>query len=122
MTYPIFFMGPGNRLRELRKRARLTQVQLADRTGVSQPTISELETGLQEMGFTWARRFAQVLGCAAADLLPDEDVPDRLRSDLERQLIERVRHADDLQRDMLERVTAAVVPVGANDAKKDRAA
>lgn len=115
IEYPLFFMGPGNRLRELRKRAGLTQSQLAEITGVSQPTISELETGLQEMGFTWARRFGRVLGCSAADLLPDEDVPDRLRNSFERHLIERARIADDAQRETLERVAAAVIPLADND-------
>jgi DNA-binding CsgD family transcriptional regulator/transcriptional regulator with XRE-family HTH domain len=66
-------MGPGNRLRAMRKAAGLTQMQLAEQTGVSQPAISQLENGTLEMSFSWARTFARVLKCRFVDLLDDDD-------------------------------------------------
>ena len=102
-------MESGNRLRELRKTMSLTQQQLADATGVSQPSISQLESGILSMDIQWMRSFACALKCSPADLLTDDDNPDRLRSEFEKHLIERCRKADEAQRQMLDRVTAAVV-------------
>lgn len=99
----------------MRKAAALTQQELADRTGVSQPAISQLENGTLEMSFSWARTFARVLNCAFVDLIPDEDAAGVIRNEHERLLIERYRHADDAKRDDLERVAAALIPLPAND-------
>lgn len=41
-------MTLGERLKAARKHAELTQPQLADKSGVSQQTISNIETGLQD--------------------------------------------------------------------------
>jgi transcriptional regulator with XRE-family HTH domain len=57
-------------LRRLRLRARLSQVGLAARARCSLNTVSLAERG----GFLsreMAARFAQVLGCDVADLLPE---------------------------------------------------
>jgi transcriptional regulator with XRE-family HTH domain len=106
----------------MRKAAGLTQQELADQTGVSQPAISQLENGTLEMSFSWARTFARVLGCAFVDLLDDDDADGVLRSDAERQLLERYRRADDARRQDLERVAAALVPLPANEDAPGRAA
>lgn len=94
----------------MRKAAKITQDQLAERTGVSQPAISQIENGHLSMDIQWMRAFARVLGCSAADLLDDADNPDRL-DDQERELLARFRLADKQQRETLGRVTAAVVPL-----------
>lgn len=98
-------MRPGNRLRELRKKAELTQQELADATGVSQAAISQLENGERSMDIAWMRTFARALRCATADLLDDEDNPDRL-NDSERELVQHYREADDVQRELVERVAS----------------
>lgn len=117
----MLFMGPGNRLRFMRKAAGLTQQELAERTGVSQPAISQLENGTLEMSFSWARTFARVLGCAFVDLIADEDATGVIRDDHERLLIERYRLADDSRRQDLERVAEALVPLPVNDEREARA-
>ena len=96
-------MHPRNRLRELRKRSGLSQARLAQLTGVSQPAISQIENDVLAMDVAWMRAFARVLDCTAADLLPDEDNPDRL-TDEERELIHRYRSADDRQQALIQRV------------------
>lgn len=105
MTYPLA-MNPRNRLRELRKAARLSQVELAERTGVSQSAISQIENDVIAMDTAWMRAFARELGCEPADLLADSDNPDRLSSE-ERALVEAYRAATDEQRELLLRLTAA---------------
>jgi transcriptional regulator with XRE-family HTH domain len=117
----LFFMRPGNRLRELRKAAKLTQVGLAERTGVAQPTISQIESGSRSMDLAWMRTFARALGCAPADLLERDDNPDVL-DEHERHLIKRYRLADRNQRGTLERVAAAIIPLPDDTARKEDAA
>lgn len=102
MAY-IYRMHPRNRLRELRKRAKLTQKELADKSGVSQPAISQLENDERPMTIDWMRIFARIFGVTSADLLDDEDNPHRLSPD-ELELIRNFRAADDQQRRMMQRV------------------
>lgn len=93
----------------------MTQQQLAELTGVSQPAISQLENGTLEMSFSWARTFARVLGCAFVDLIPDADAEGVIRNDAERMLLERYRNADDRRRQDLEAIAATLVPLPANE-------
>lgn len=109
-------MHPRNRLRELRKRAGLSQAELAEQTGVSQPAISQLENDVATMDVAWMRAFARVLDCAPSDLLASEDNPDRL-TDEERALIHNYRSAQVAQRQMIARVAEPFeAPSGADSA------
>lgn len=54
-------MKYGERLRRARKHAHLTQAQLAERSGVSQPNISDLENGEAE-GSMYTAQFAEACG------------------------------------------------------------
>lgn len=115
-------MNPSNRLRELRKKAGLSQADLAERTGVSQPAISQLENDVISMDVAWMRAFARVLDCAPADLLGDDDNPDRLSAE-ERELIHSFRQIDHQQREILMRVAEPVHAYKAeNDAELRRSA
>jgi transcriptional regulator with XRE-family HTH domain len=96
-------MSPRNRLRELRKAAGLTQAELAAATGVSQAAISQIENDVLAMDVKWMRAFARELKCTTADLLADEDNPDRLTDD-ERELIHSFRQANEQQRALISRV------------------
>lgn len=104
MTYCLA-MNPRNRLRELRKAAGLSQVQLAERTGVSQSAISQIENDAIAMDTAWMRAFARELRCQPADFLADSDNPDRLSAD-ERALVDTYRAATPEQRELLLRLTS----------------
>jgi transcriptional regulator with XRE-family HTH domain len=60
----------GNRLREARARAGLTQKQLGDRAGVKQSYIFELERGRTNITLNTLVKMADVLGMDVRDLLP----------------------------------------------------
>jgi transcriptional regulator with XRE-family HTH domain len=65
----------GRRLRELRKRRRMTQVVLADFAGMSPSMLSMIETGARPLN-----RYADVLALASALRVPPSDIVPGLRS------------------------------------------
>lgn len=61
-----------NRLGEWRRRAGLTQDQLAERAGTVRSQIVKLERGERRLTIDWMLRLAKHLGCDPRDLLPEE--------------------------------------------------
>ena len=58
------------RLKALRKRAGLSQAELARRSGVAQPTISRIEAGLRrDVGLDVIDKLARALGVSPRSLL-----------------------------------------------------
>lgn len=107
-------MHPTNRLRELRKKARLSQAELANLSGLTQSAISQFENDKLPMSTDQMRIFARVLGCVAADLLGDQDNPGRLSME-EMAIIERFRAANAAERVIFQRTAEAIVPYRAED-------
>lgn len=62
-------MNIGENLRRLRRAAGLTQLELAQKSGVSQATISDLERGVNETTKSLPD-LARALGASVADLAP----------------------------------------------------
>lgn len=103
-----------NRIRELRVEAGLSQQALGDAIGVSKVTISDLERGEMQLTQDYMRRIAAAIGVTAADLLPLADNPLGLSKD-ERELIQRLREADEDQRDQLHKVADVMLPFKGKD-------
>lgn len=60
----------GDQLKRLRRRAMLTQEQLAKKSGVGITTINRIETGaVEDPHFSTLRKLAKALGVDARDLL-----------------------------------------------------
>lgn len=115
MTYPLV-MKPRNRVRELRKAHKISQAELAELAGISQPAISQIENDTRPLSLDWMRTFARIFKCAPADLLDDQDNPDRLTHD-ERHLIENLRNFSPEQLEMALRLLAPG-PRPTNDDRK----
>ena len=66
-----------NRLRELRKEKRLTQVQMQMLTGIDQSDYSKIENGKRYYTFEQCKRIAEALGTSMDYLagLTDEKKP-----------------------------------------------
>lgn len=63
-VFPELAANPqGVSLRGLRYRENLTQAQLAEKSGIPQRHISEMEHGKRPIGKETARKLAAVLGC-----------------------------------------------------------
>jgi len=71
MLTEVLFIG--DRLRELRKRALLTQKQLADKSGVGVTTIIRIERNQVEPHGRTIRRLAEALSVAPEELVKTED-------------------------------------------------
>jgi len=108
MSY-VCAMFPDNRIRELRKAAGLTQTELGDLVGLHQTQIGNLENGSRNLTIEWARRIAKALSVTTADILGEQDNPDRL-SDEERALVQRYRTAEPAQQAMIQRVAEPMQP------------
>jgi transcriptional regulator with XRE-family HTH domain len=63
----------GDRLRDLRKRALLTQKELADKSGVGVTTIIRIERNQVEPHGRTIRRLAEALDVAPEELVKTED-------------------------------------------------
>ncbi len=59
----------GARIRDARKRAKLTQVQLAKRARIEQSTLSKIERGANAPRSTTIASIAKACGCTADKLL-----------------------------------------------------
>ena len=57
-----------NRVKQYRKAARMTQSQLAERSGVSRQTISDIETGKHDPTISVALLLARALGVKVDNL------------------------------------------------------
>lgn len=58
-------------IRDARKRAGLTQMQLSEATGIDQASISRMENGKQGITLEYLKRIAEALGLELGDLLGD---------------------------------------------------
>lgn len=59
------------RLQEIRKAARMTQVQLSQKAGVSQPYLHDLEKGNRNAKPETWERIASALNCTVEELTAD---------------------------------------------------
>lgn len=64
-----------SRLKELRQRAGLTQVELSEKAGITQSTVSKIESGRGDGDEDTLGRIAAVLGVSVADLVAEDDAP-----------------------------------------------
>lgn len=83
---------PTNRIRDIRKAARLTLTQVATALNTTATQIARLETGDRELTLHWMQRLAPILGCIPADMmLPTDGGLDPA----ERHLVDTVREVPD---------------------------
>ena len=59
----------GEKLKQARQAAGMTQAQLAEAIGCKQKDVSRWEAGLIEPGVLTVKKMAQALGCSMDDLV-----------------------------------------------------
>jgi transcriptional regulator with XRE-family HTH domain len=99
-----------------RARARISQVELAERSGLSRATISKIENGSGDVNVGSLELLANALGCSIADLFAfdSEDIVD------DRELGRRANLSDDAFIDARE-LLDAVEEAGGRDRRYSRA-
>jgi transcriptional regulator with XRE-family HTH domain len=61
-------------IKDIREKQGLTQVQLAEKSGIKQNTISDLETGnIKSPSLDTAVKLARALGVAIEELFPEQE-------------------------------------------------
>jgi|688.fasta_scaffold236833_2 transcriptional regulator with XRE-family HTH domain len=64
-----FFVALGSRIAQLRKLSHITQVQLAQTLGVSQPSVNAYETGQRRVPVSMLPTLARTLGVSVEELI-----------------------------------------------------
>lgn len=103
-----------NQIRKLRDDRGMTLEAVALEADCSIPTISDLERGKARLSDKWMRILGRVFNVAPADLLSDDDNPDRLQ-DGARRLNDLYRGASADQQAQILRVVEALIGVGVSD-------
>jgi transcriptional regulator with XRE-family HTH domain len=102
----IFYRVFGNKLRQARKAAGLTQEVLADRVGLSRPSIANIERGNQQVPLHMLDSFASVLGMKPCELLPEETRPKETRQ-LPKKLADKLEPLSEDRREWISRVVSS---------------
>ncbi len=76
-----FFMKLGEKITKLKKLKNLSQVALAEATGISRDAISKYERGDSIPSVDYAKRIADALGVSLDYLVSDSDKEDVLDND-----------------------------------------
>ena len=64
-------MSVGENIRRIREARGLNQAQLADRVGIAQPWVCQIERGTKNPSLQLGKLIAEVLGCTLDDLLAE---------------------------------------------------
>ncbi|MBR3676555.1 MAG: helix-turn-helix domain-containing protein [Alphaproteobacteria bacterium] len=79
-----------NNIRQLRKKAGLTQEQLAEKIGISQVHLGRLENNARSMDLEQVEKIATALGCKPLDVLPTAWQPEEITPE-EREILRMIR-------------------------------
>ena len=92
LLFAYFFMRLGEKITRLKKLKNLSQVALAEATGISRDAISKYERGDSIPSVDYAKRIAEALGVSLDYLVSDSDKEDILDNDA----VKRIKDIQDL--------------------------
>ena len=85
-----------NNIRALRKKAGLTQEQLAEKIGISQVHLGRLENNARSMDLEQVENIAKALGVKPLEILPQAWQPEEITPE-EREILHMIRKSTTLQ-------------------------
>lgn len=98
-----------HRIRHMRKQANMNIEELAAAVGMKAPHLSMLERGLRPLTLDRMHDLAKVLRCSPADLLTDQDNPDRLPEPLAN-IVGKLERMDEASLAKVRDITAIFAP------------
>lgn len=93
-------MDIGESVRLRRAQLKMTQVELAHRTGIKQPTISAIENGINKPAIDTIVLLSEALSCTVSDLIGQTRPESKPDSDVVR-LLDIFDHLNDAGKDFL---------------------
>lgn len=96
LTPPDGIETIGQRVTRLRKERGITQQELAERLGVSQPIVSDYERGALRLHGELIVKLTQILGVSSDELLGLHPAPQRTGSMKNRSILRRLQQLDRL--------------------------
>lgn len=67
-------MSIGENIKEMRQRKDWTQREFAERIGISQPMLAQIERGTKTVTLPIGKLIAEVFGCTLDDLLKEKNL------------------------------------------------
>jgi transcriptional regulator with XRE-family HTH domain len=98
----------GRLLRQCRKKANLTQEDLADRVGLARTSITNIEQGRQHVSLHVLYELAETVGVSAHELLPDKVILLKDNPQLEKNLGKAMLEEE--QKDWIRRLVSKTNP------------
>ena len=92
LLFAYFFMKLGEKITKLKKLKNLSQVTIAEATGISRDAISKYERGDSIPSVDYAKRIADVLGVSLDYLVSDNDKEDVL----DNEAVKRIKEIQEL--------------------------
>lgn len=89
-----------NRVKEIRKLRKMTQVELAQAVGVAQGSIQKLENGEISLDIKWMKNLALALDVKPYELLPEEWQPEEVSPE-EREILRMIRKKPHLKQQII---------------------
>ena len=108
----------GEKIKQLRKRAGMTQSELASKLGVSSSAVGMYEQDRREPDNKVLSKLCDIFGCTADYLLGRSVLPTSEISEEEARLLQAYRRCDDRARDM---VQLALAPFAQDDTSSETA-
>ncbi len=65
-------MSVGNNIRRLRENKKIQQKFLAEKAGITQSMLSQIEKGIKNPSLQVGKEIADILGCKMEDLLAED--------------------------------------------------
>lgn len=65
-------MSVGNNIRRLRENKKMQQKSLAEKAGITQSMLSQIEKGIKNPSLQVGKEIADILGCKIEDLLVED--------------------------------------------------
>ncbi|WP_367391884.1 helix-turn-helix domain-containing protein [Lewinella sp. LCG006] len=81
-THQVLYNWIGNEVSKLRRKKRLSQAKLAELTGLSRSSVSNIEKGRQQSPLHVLWQIAEVLGVPITDIIPTNNEHETTLDDL----------------------------------------